>query len=146
MKYLLILTMTILLVGCTSFGSNKEVNNTQINRELPFHVIKDQPKPETIIQQNPRLTDEEWKAEWYKLISAHESYLRSYITILVTSMNVGPKTQCNVSAIIDEFEEPAIPSVKGIQDPEEINIILAKAIRSMYESYNDLLGILKNCK
>lgn len=145
MKRILIVIALILLSGCNMVSRN-HADATVSHRKMPFGDIKNQPSPEDIILNNPTLTDREWANEWFETISAHDIYLQNYIRMLVTSTGVGPKVKCDLNAILHDIKEPKLPVLKGIEDPEEINLILAKSVRNLYDTNISLLEILRNCK
>lgn len=145
MKRLLFILTLITLVGCSSH--NKEnADDIIAHRHMPFSDVKEQPEPEDIILKNPELTDHEWAREWFETISAHDVYLQNYIRMLVTTTGVGPKIKCDLKTILRDIKEPKLPVIRGITDPEEINLILAKSVRSLYDSNISLLELLRNCK
>lgn len=143
MKRTLIAVTIILLLGCNLDFKDRTTN---ANRKMPFSNIKDQPSPENIIRENPIMTDNEWTREWFEIISAHDIYLQNYIRMLVATTGVKPKVKCDLNVILQDVKEPKLPILKGIDDPEEVNLILAKSVRNLYDTNVNLLKLLHNCK
>jgi hypothetical protein len=140
--------LPILLFACllSASCSALRMGDKASTRHMPFENVKEQPEPTDIIRNNPLLSDKEWAKEWYLTISAHDKYLQDYIHILVKDMRVGTKQQCNIEEILKEVNEPVLPNIAGVNSSEQINIILARSVRDIYDSYLELIASLKDCK